>query len=324
MSAPAEQPDLARAATVLDSGAVVALPTETVYGLAARVDRPAGVRRIFELKSRPLFDPLIVHVASIEQARRVTRAWPRAAQRLAERCWPGPLTLVLPKADDVDPLITAGLDTVGVRMPRHPLAIALIEAAGPVAAPSANRFGRASPTTPAHVRSEFAGVDLLILEGGACEVGVESTVARVSEGPDGALVEILRPGQVTRGDLERALADLGEPVEIVRAGSAARRASPGHMERHYQPDAPVAVIESAVSMAEGARRARESLGVAGEAAVLTLLDDPRIAARTLYADLRRLAAGGAGLIVVRLGAERSGEAWEAIRDRLHRAASVVL
>jgi len=317
--------DLQRAAATLDAGGVVAMPTETVYGLAARIDRPSGVRRIFELKSRPLFDPLIVHVASAAQAQAVTRAWPRAAGRLAEAFWPGPLTLVLPKADGVDPLITAGLDTVGVRMPRHPLAIGLIEAAGPVAAPSANRFGRTSPTTPAHVRSEFPDVELLVLDGGACEVGVESTVVRVSEAADGSLVEILRPGDVRVGEIEAALVDLGEPVRIVRAGADAKRVSPGHMERHYQPDAPLALIEGDAPLAEATAQARAKLGVdGGEAAVLTLDDDPRIAARTLYADLRRLAAPGPAFIVVRLGSDRAGEAWEAIRDRLRRASSVVV
>lgn len=301
------------------------MPTETVYGLAARVDRPAGVRRVFELKRRPLFDPLIVHVASIEQAKRVTRSWPAAAELLARRLWPGPLTMVLPRADGVDPLITAGLETVGVRMPRHPVALGLIELAGPVAAPSANRFGKTSPTTPAHVRGEFPDEDLLILDGGACEVGVESTVARLSEGEAGTLVEILRPGQATRGDIASALADLDGPVEIVRAGPEASRAGPGHMERHYQPDVPLALVESDLPLDEAGARARAALGVAeGAPAVLTLHQDPHICARTLYADLRRLAAGGAPLLLVRLGRERSGQGWEAIRDRLTRASGVVL
>jgi len=317
--------DIHRAAAILDAGGVVVMPTETVYGLAARVDRPEGVRRVFERKRRPLFDPLIVHVASIEQARGVVRAWPAAAESLARRLWPGPLTMVLPRADGVDPLITAGLETVGVRMPRHPVALGLIELAGPVAAPSANRFGRTSPTTPAHVRSEFPDDDLLILDGGACEVGVESTVARLSEDEAGTLVEILRPGRATRGDIGAALADLPGPVEIVRAGPEASRASPGHMERHYQPDVPLALVESDLPLDEAGERARAALGVAeGAPAVLTLDDDPRICARTLYADLRRVAAGGAPLLLVRLGPERSGEAWEAIRDRLTRASGVVL
>ena len=320
-----EAQDIRTAAATLDAGGVVAMPTETVYGLAARIDRPAGVRRVFDLKQRPLFDPLIVHVASVGQARRVTRAWPAAADRLAARFWPGPLTLVLPKADGVDPLITAGLDTVGVRTPNHPLALALIEAAGPVAAPSANRFGRTSPTTPAHVRDEFPGVDLTVLDGGACTVGVESTVVRLSEGATGTLVEILRPGQVTAPDLAAALAGLPGSVEIVRAGAEASRASPGHMERHYQPAVPLALIEGDLPMEGAVVAARERLGLdAGGAATLALDDDPRIAARTLYADLRRLAAGGAALIVVRLGGARSGEAWAAVRDRLQRAASVVV
>jgi L-threonylcarbamoyladenylate synthase len=320
-----EAQDIRNAAATLDAGGVVAMPTETVYGLAARIDRPAGVRRVFDLKQRPLFDPLIVHVASVSQAKRVTRAWPAAADRLAARFWPGPLTLVLPKADEVDPLITAGLDTVGVRMPNHPLALALIDAAGPVAAPSANRFGRTSPTTPAHVRDEFPGVDLMILEGGECQVGVESTVVRLSEGATGTLVEILRPGQVTAPDLADALTGLSGSVEIVRGGAEALRASPGHMERHYQPAVPLALVEGDRAMGDAVRAARERLGLgAGETATLTLDVDARIAARTLYADLRRLAAGGASLIIVRLGSERSGEAWAAVRDRLGRAASVVI
>ncbi|MFG0273458.1 MAG: L-threonylcarbamoyladenylate synthase [Phycisphaerales bacterium] len=319
--------DIQRAAAILDAGGVVAMPTETVYGLAARIDRPAGVRAIFDRKQRPLFDPLIVHVASIAQAKRVTRTWPAAADRLGQRFWPGPLTLVLPKADTVDPLITAGLDTVGVRMPNHALALALIKGAGPVAAPSANRFGRTSPTTPAHVHDEFPGEHLLVLDGGACIVGVESTVVRLSEGATGTLVEILRPGQVTAHDLADALAGLPGAVEIVRAGAEASRASPGHMERHYQPAIPLALIDGDLPMGEAVRIARERLGIddeTGAAATLALDADPRIAARTLYADMRRLGASGAALLVVRLGGARSGEAWAAIRDRLERASSVVV
>src|SRR4051812_20749755 len=165
------------AAAVLRDGGLVAFPTETVYGLGARALDPASVARIYEAKGRPSYNPLIVHVATVDAARALSSAWPEAADRLAERFWPGPLTLVVPRAPVIPDAVSAGLDTVGVRIPGHPVAHALLEAAGiPVAAPSANRSMGVSPTTAEHVRRSLGGRVDLILDGGPCPVGIESTV----------------------------------------------------------------------------------------------------------------------------------------------------
>ena len=170
------------AASIIRQGGLVAFPTETVYGLGANALDAAAVARIFEIKGRPATSPLIVHVASMEMARKLAVNWPVMAEELAQRYWPGPLTIVVPKSPEIPDIVTAGLPTVGVRMPDHPIALRLIEAAGvPIAAPSANRFTRLSPTTAEHVREEF-GDPVEIVEGGSSRVGIESTVVSVAGG----------------------------------------------------------------------------------------------------------------------------------------------
>ncbi len=239
-------PELAAAVAALRAGRLVGMPTETVYGLAANALDAQAVLAIFAAKGRPSFDPLIVHVADAEQAWTVAQPSPRA-RLLAQRCWPGPLTLVLPRRSQVPDAVTSGLDTVGVRCPDHPLALALIRAAGlPLAAPSANRFGRISPTTAAHVREQLAGAVALVLDGGPCRVGIESTVLL----PDPAPV-ILRPGGLTREALQ---AILGEPVAV--ADRTARDASlalpaPGLLASHYAPVIPLTLKESGQPWPEG-------------------------------------------------------------------------
>jgi len=310
--------DPARIAEVLRAGGVAAIPTETVYGLAGSIEHEGAIRRIFEIKERPLFDPLIVHVTGAEQARALVTAWPETAERLAHTFWPGPLTLVVPKREVVCDLITASLETVGVRAPDHPLTLKAIELTGaPVAAPSANRFGRTSPTTAEHVLSEFPDHGFPILDGGACAVGLESTVVALDS--DDAL-RILRPGAVTGDAIRRAL---GDGVEITIAPS---REAPGHLPKHYQPAIPLVLVESVRRIDDGlAREAAEHLSLARADFVEVTLDpDPRLAARSLYADLRRLAETGAALMLVRLPAGDPEPGWEAIRDRLTRAASLVL
>src|SRR5580658_8110371 len=186
------------AADRIRAGGLVAFPTETVYGLGANALDAAAVQRIFELKGRPASSPLIVHVASLEMARQVAAEWPPIVEELAQKWWPGPLTLVLPKKTAIPGIVTAGLTTVGIRMPNHPLALELIEQAGvPIAAPSANRFGELSPTTAEHVRAAF-GSEVDVLDGGPCQVGIESTVVAV----DGGGLKLLRPGMISLGDLE--------------------------------------------------------------------------------------------------------------------------
>lgn len=233
---------IAEAAERLQNGGLVALPTETVYGLGANALDTQAVAQIFAAKGRPSTNPLIVHVADVEAARALVSEWPPLAEKLAQAFWPGPLTLVLPKADTVPSIVTAGGQTVGVRVPAHPVALELLHAAGvPIAAPSANRSEEVSPTTAQHVADslgEFVD-DLLILDGGPCSVGLESTVLDVTTGD---VPRILRPGMVTAQMLHEVV---GEVLE----GSASNRdvgpeRSPGQMVRHYAPHFPVILVTS--------------------------------------------------------------------------------
>jgi L-threonylcarbamoyladenylate synthase len=209
---------IADAAARLQAGQLVAFPTETVYGLGANALDPAAVQRIYAAKGRPAWNPVIAHVPSIEAARALAREWPASAQVLAEAFWPGPLTLVVPKAAHVPEVATAGLDAVAVRVPAHPVALALLRAAAmPIAAPSANRFTQISPTTAWHVVQSLGDRVPLVLDGGPCSVGIESTVVDCT----GEEVIILRPGMLGRESLERVLAPLGIPVRKSRTRSSA-------------------------------------------------------------------------------------------------------
>lgn len=299
------------AADALRSGSLVLLPTETVYGLGADASRPESVARIYEAKGRPRFNPLISHVHEAEAARRVG-VFDRRAEALAEAFWPGPLTLVLPVAaqSSVSDLARAGLDTVAVRVPAHPDARAVLQAfGGPVVAPSANRSGRPSPTTFADAAEETGFAAEAGVDGGPCEVGLESTVVAVLDGP----VRLLRPGAVTREQLERAVGELAE------AEDDAKR-SPGRLAQHYAPEAPVRL--EALSVRPG-----EVLLAFGppppgvNALQLSAAGDLREAAANLFrlmreADRRR----PAGIAVAPIPEAGLGEA---INDRLRRAAGYV-
>ena len=308
---------LAEAARILRAGGLVAFPTETVYGLGADARDAAAVRRIFSAKGRPADNPIIVHVADVAGARALAATWPPAAERLARAHWPGPLTLVVEKTDALSAVVTAGGPTVGLRVPAHPVARALLVAADlPIAAPSANRSEAISPTTAAHVADSLGGWidDLLVLDGGACPVGIESAVVDVT----GAAPRVLRPGTLSlealgldasqRPDSVGA-ADPAEPRTRTPAADRGPARSPGQRARHYAPSKPLRVVDAA---ALGTLRAGE--------AVLRLGDDPARAAAKLYAELRRLERDPQ---VERIFVERppSGDAWAGIRDRLRRAAS---
>jgi L-threonylcarbamoyladenylate synthase len=319
---PLDSNELLKARDLLRQGDVVAIPTETVYGLAASIDSPEGLKKIFETKERPFFDPLIVHVASFQQAKAVTSEFPPLADFLARWFWPGPLTLVLPKASSVDPVITSGLETVAVRFPAHPLAQDLIRLVGsPLAAPSANKFGRTSPSTAAHVRLEFQNSNLLVIDGGPCQVGLESTVITFAKAADGQdEVRILRPGGITQEDLEGALVRWSSPVRVVRAESSE---SPGHLKHHYMPVIPLILVSEPPSESEIEDIAKE-LGLKTIPTNVQELDLPKEAsqaARLLYSEMRRLAESGADLLYVRETREREGGLWAAVWDRLTRAAS---
>ncbi len=310
--------EFAAAVAAIRAGALVGLPTETVYGLAADALDAQAVLRIFTAKGRPTFDPLIVHVADVAQAWTVAQPSDRA-RRLAEHFWPGPLTLVLPRRDIIPDVVTSGLVTVGVRVPDHPLARELIRASGrPLAAPSANLFGRISPTTAAHVREQLGAAVAVVLDGGSCRVGVESTVVRPDPSP-----LILRPGGVTREQLEECL---GEHVAIAgrdeRAGSLPREA-PGMLASHYAPRIAM-TIKGSESWSTDVRVARLAFSVmppqGGPTEVLSSTGDLSEAASRLFAALRRLDASGASTMVAEL-VPNTGLGL-AINDRLRRAAGL--
>jgi len=319
---PATGEQLAVAAALLRRGELVGMPTETVYGLASHALKASAVARIFEVKGRPRFDPLIVHIAELAELPRLAASVPEAAMRLANELWPGPVTLVLPKTELVPDLVTAGLGTVAIRMPRHPVALALIRGAGvPVAAPSANRFGAVSPTTAAHVREAFSEEEVpIVLEGGACEAGVESTVISfASDRPT-----ILRPGATTREQIEGLI---GAVDVVQRDVDGQAQASPGMNTRHYAPGTPMTLVDAEHDLhAYGRSDKRVGLLTVGpvEATdgfamveVLSLTGDLAEAAAGLFAAMRRLDAAGLDRIVAMRGPGEGLGA--AINDRLRRA-----
>lgn len=311
--------EIEKAAAVLRAGGLVAFPTETVYGLGADASNPAAVRKVFAVKGRPAEHPLIVHVADVAELKHWAAEVPRSAWLLAERFWPGPLTLVLPRAQHVPAIVTGGQDTIALRVPSHPAAQRLLKAfGGGIAAPSANRFGRISPTTAQHVRDDLGSEIDCVIDGGPCPVGIESTIVDLT-GPQPA---VLRPGNVTAQQIEDAL--------LVHLGTAAPAAPrvPGGLPVHYAPRTPLKMVTSealepylrkeaaATPVAVLARRGRPRDTRAALWQVAPENADPY--AQQLYALLRRLDDAGCGLIVV----EQLPEApeWTAVRDRLERAA----
>lgn len=317
--------DLARAAHWLREGRLVALPTETVYGLGADASNRHAVRAIFAAKGRPADHPVIVHLPDASAIDAWAREVPVAARRLAEAFWPGPLTLVLKRAATVDPVITGGQDTVGLRVPGHPVALALLRRfGGALAAPSANRFGHVSPTTADHVLDEFADEVAAVVDGGACEVGLESTIIDLS----GESPKLLRPGMIPLADLEAVLG-----CALAEAGEGEGPKASGRLPSHYAPEAPVRVVEpselaSAVAKARAAgsvavlaRTPAADRGQEGENGVdwFPMPTGPVEYARALYAELRRADEGAPAVILVE--AVPDTPEWKAIRDRLRRAAA---
>lgn len=306
---------------MLRAGGLVALPTETVYGLGANAEDPVAVARIFQVKGRPPSHPLIVHIAAADQLDDWVEEVPATARLLAERFWPGPLTLVLRRGRRVPLEATGGLETVAVRVPDHPVALALLSAfGGGVTAPSANRFGSVSPTTADHVRAELGDTVDFVLDGGSCQVGVESTIVDVT----GEMPSILRPGGVTREDLE---AVLGHPVTVPSTNGVR---VPGQHPSHYAPRARVVLVEpeKVVAEAESAQEAGYQVGVflppcfadaAVKAhAVVALPGSLDAYAQGLYGFLRELDQQGCDLIVASLPAEKG--LGLAVANRLRRAA----
>jgi len=301
-----DSPGIARAVEIWRAGGLVAFPTETVYGLGADARQDRAVARIFEAKGRPRFNPLIVHVASVAQARALVE-WPDTAARLAKAFWPGPLTLVLPLRPDhgLSPLVTAGLPTLGLRLPAHPVAQELLSAfGGPVAAPSANPSGRISPTEAAHVAAGLADRIEAILDGGPCEVGLESTILGL-DGPPA----LLRPGGVPAEAIE---AVVGRP--LIHPAEAATPTAPGQLASHYAPAASVRL--NATSWRAGEAR----LGFGPVACDLNLSErgDLVEAAANLFHHLHALDETGRPIAVSPVPDSGLGRA---INDRLRRAAA---
>ncbi len=316
----ATQSEIEGAVETLRAGALVAFPTETVYGLGANAADPVAVARIFELKGRPADHPVIVHLDNPRYLHRWVASMPPVAEELAARFWPGPLTLILPKAEDVNAVVTGGQDSIGIRIPSHPMAQQLLTAfGGGIAAPSANRYGRLSPTRPEHVREEFGDAVSVVLDGGESPIGLESTIVSCLDNT----ARLLRPGFITRSQLEKAIGPLLIGGDLPRA--------PGDRLIHYAPLTPLEIV-SADDL-----EARASALAAGEDKVGVLAMRPPLNAQrhmtwinagkkadtyahNLYNHLRTLDRVGCVRILVQ--APPTDERWTAITDRLERASGM--
>jgi L-threonylcarbamoyladenylate synthase len=327
---PQRHADIHRAVAILRSGGLVAFATETVYGLGADATNANAVAKIFSVKRRPATNPLIVHVADISVARRYVTAWPESAELLATALWPGPLTLVLQKGSQIVPAVTAGLGTVAIRCPDHPLAAALLrEFDGPVAAPSANRSTRISPTTADHVRQDLGNNVDLILDGGPCRVGIESTVLDLTS----AKPRILRLGGIPRARLEEIVGPLDIHANIAQPSQAAH--SPGQQAIHYAPSTPAFRLaeqdwhlfptlfkyrlgrNAVFLIIQGTELAAQLRQWVDSDAVMEMPSEAEEYARRLYAAMRQADARHATSIWIQ--DPPAGPQWEAARDRIQRA-----
>ena len=319
----ATQVEIDAAVQALRDGELVAFPTETVYGLGANAQNPAAVAKIFEAKGRPASHPVIVHLDSPRFLHRWVRDVPELANRLAEAFWPGPLTMVMPRAANVHDVITGGQDTIGVRVPAHPMAQQLLTAfGGGIAAPSANRYGRLSPTRAEHVREELGEAVRVVLDGGECQLGLESTIVAF----DSDAVRLLRPGSITALQLRQVVGEL-----LTGPDSLSPRV-PGSSPTHYAPTTPMTIVAAGEidAQADAASSGGRRIAVLAQRLPLrahkyvTWVNAgrrPEAYARDLYANLRTLDKAGCQRILVQ--AVPDGERWEAIRDRLLRAATNV-
>ena len=316
-----------RAAELLRAGEVVALPTETVYGLAANALDAMAVAKIFEIKGRPTHNPIIVHVASLQMAKRCVTDWSAPAEQLAKSFWPGPLTMVLPKSREIPDLVTAGGATVGVRWSSHPFIQAVISECGfPLAAPSANLSNRVSPTNAGHVRKSLGDKLALIVDGGQSQVGIESTVIDLTTQPPG----VLRPGMIHEVSLEAVVGDLQPPAANLQPSTLR---SPGLLRKHYSPKARLVILQWAniadlLGQIKNQKSKIENSHVIAHTHIPANTDlggvsviphDAEAFARAIYSELHRCDEAGAALIVVEALPETIE--WRAVADRLNRAAS---
>jgi L-threonylcarbamoyladenylate synthase len=325
---------LEEAQKALKSEEVVAIPTETVYGLAGSLYSQKAIEKIFSVKQRPFFDPLIVHVSNVKEAQDLASEWSPLAQALAQKYWPGPLTIVAPKAHAVSDMVTSGLQSVGLRWPRHDLTQKLLEVTGPLAAPSANLFGRTSPSTAAHVESEFAG-SVKVLDGGACDIGIESTVVKI----DGDRINFLRKGIITKNEIIDYLKS--EKISFQIDEEIAKKFSPGEMNHHYMPNKPLIYVGAQQRLnwkAELKLQIEKGISIDPEFKMkvdlkafssdkfqqLQLPVQAAIAARALYSTLRALGESADCDVIFFIETKEQKESfdWEAILDRLFKASVV--
>jgi L-threonylcarbamoyladenylate synthase len=330
---------LDRAVNLLKNDEVVAIPTETVYGLAGSIYSEKALNKIFSVKGRPFFDPLIVHVSSIDDAKNLVISWPIAAQILAEKFWPGPLTLVLEKNEKISDLITSGLTSVALRMPNHKLALELIRKVGvPLAAPSANKFGKTSPTMAKHVYDEFVHDDIYIVDGGPCVVGLESTVLSINQKDSFVEIALLRSGQVKLSEIKACLEN--QNMKVVMLDVPDKKSSPGLMKHHYMPKKPLIFFnededESIENMLDLIKVKLEEVPSSVEGVIIirpssikkwiemTLSTSPQNAARELYSKLRDCGSGQEDIILFKKKKYHNGEEWEAILERLTKASTLI-
>lgn len=314
MISPELSREIRKGAELIRQGRLVAFPTETVYGLGANALDAEAVGRIFRAKGRPSTSPLIVHVSTIEMARGLAAKWPAEAEALAQRFWPGPLTLIVPKQSCIPDIVTAGLPTVGLRLPAHEVALALIAQAGvPIAAPSANPFSELSPTTAGHVLAGLKGKVDLVLDAGPAAVGIESTVVSLA----GRRPVLLRPGMITQEQIE----EIAGPLEAAFDGGPGAHASPGQHKTHYSPRTRLILVTGGAVPGLG-RGAYLGLGSSPRGAVKRMVEMPAEAgayAAALYDVLHRLDREGLDWIAVERPPEQPE--WAGIRDRLERAAA---
>ena len=305
---------ISKAVELLKNDDVVGMPTETVYGLAGSIYSEIALQKIFKIKERPFFDPLIVHISNIEEAQSLVKNWPKSADILAKKFWPGPLTFILEKSERVSDLITSGLPTVGIRMPSHPVALELIKNFGkPLAAPSANKFKKTSPTIAQHVRDEFFD-EVYVLDGGACTVGLESTILYINEQKSELEIEVLRKGLIKYTDIEKCLASHGFKIKKAELNNSIL--VPGNMKNHYMPKKPLVILHDEKNTSDIKFKFKTYLEI-------NFSKSPEIAARELYSHLRIASQGDEDIILFRKMSWHTGELWEAVLDRLFKAASEV-
>lgn len=316
---------------------VIGIPTETVYGLAGMISSTEAIEKIFTVKKRPFFDPLIVHVSSVEQAKSCFLSWNAIADTLARAFWPGPLTLVMPKSSLISDVITSGLDNVGVRMPNHPTALEIINKVGiPLAAPSANRFGKTSPTQAIHVKNEFNN-EVFVVDSGSSEIGIESTVLLIKDEKN---LSILRKGYVTRDQIDQALKS--ESLGYKWIDVLSKKESPGHMKHHYMPEIPFVVckkptmtVNQLVSYVEEHMKSMpdevESVKIVKPTKKITKVEflklskDPVIAAREFYSQLRQASERKPDLLCfIQIPDQHKEILWESLFDRMYKAASLII